>query len=740
MARRTLDSEELRNLGLVGQTDSAARTGRALFRRSSADGAVAAAQWESRSTEDGREYFVNARTGVSQWERPAKPAAADAPVAMVVAEGGTSVQSRIAEWERRWTEDGTEYFVNLRSGVSQWERPDGWSGRAATLPAWMQKNSQGAALAAPAAMHRLLQPQPPLPYRHNMCYDQQQYCPQQQQYRHFRPQLSAAQMPSPPPMRRRAKMASSSMADEDDDAYDPYAQHYEEDMARHLHVVRRREWRAASVAGEAYLRRGGPLDNAEEAGYLAAGVLPYCTRVLRGRSGRAICVLLGAEVRGGAAHNVPALNLLGGKREMVDERAAVTAWRELSEESGGLMADAGGDAERRAFMRGGAESSILWYPPGRYALFTHRIRFCGDAATDAAMLAIDERYAAMPVDARPPHAGMASLHWVALDTLLAAITTGAPPGAAPLTDARGAPLPPPGPMLREMFRHGAMRPVFDALSAGVQIKASNLRVLVDPGRAAVARHEVDALQSVVLGGVTGDDADCNGVYNLNPAHTANCFPVFTHATDATQHLFCADTGEWYVGPTSSMVAGKNEGWIASTSPSPSPLGFQWKVYDGTKFVPDPAVTLATPTWITGSPPDDWLLRRWERKWDLDSGLSFYENSFSGERSLDKPKGYDMREVAAANAVARNAAATAAAGAAAGGYAATATSNSLHIRVGGEVYNSLCRREWDVAAGSASASQKRKAELPPGVHSWKEYKQQQKQKKFFSKNQWGRSRR
>ena len=153
--------------------------------------------------------------------------------------------------------------------------------------------------------------------------------------------------------------------------------------------------------------------------------------------------------------------------------------------------------------------------------------------------------------------------------------------------------------------------------------------------------------------------------------------------------------------------------------------------------PSVAAAAAAPKAAAAPPVDRGV---WERKWDLDSGLSFYENSVSGERSFDKPKGYDMREVAAAHAVARNAAATAAAGAAAGGYAATATSNSLHIRVGGEVYNSLCRREWDVAAGSASASQKRKAELPPGVHSWKEYKQQLKQKKFFSKNQWGRSRR
>ena len=36
-----------------------------------------------------------------------------------------------------------------------------------------------------------------------------------------------------------------------------------------------------------------------------------------------------------------------------------------------------------------------------------------------------------------------------------------------------------------------------------QIKPCNLRSIADPGRAAVAGHEVDALQSVVVGGVTG---------------------------------------------------------------------------------------------------------------------------------------------------------------------------------------------------------------------------------------------
>ena len=143
----------------------------------------------------------------------------------------------------------------------------------------------------------------------------------------------------------------------------------------------------------------------------------------------------------------------------------------------------------------------------------------------------------------------------------------------------------------------------------VQIKASNLRPRVDPGRAAVSGHTVDSLQSIVLGGATGGKAFCNGVYNLNPAHTANTFPVLTHATDANQHLFCGNEGCWIVADTPTMVAGRNAGWIASNAQSPSPLGLQWGIGDGTgKIVSDPAVTLHTPTWINGSPPDDWILR------------------------------------------------------------------------------------------------------------------------------------
>jgi hypothetical protein len=64
-----------------------------------------------------------------------------------------------------------------------------------------------------------------------------------------------------------------------------------------------------------------------------------------------------------------------------------------------------------------------------------------------------------------------------------------------------------------------------------QLKTCNLRSIVDPGRAVVAGHEVDALHSVVVRGVTGIRAVLNATYVLNRAHTANSFPVFTHAID-----------------------------------------------------------------------------------------------------------------------------------------------------------------------------------------------------------------
>jgi len=115
-----------------------------------------------------------------------------------------------------------------------------------------------------------------------------------------------------------------------------------------------------------------------------------------------------------------------------------------------------------------------------------------------------------------------------------------------------------------------------------QIKPCNLQSIADPGRGAVAGHEVDALQSVVVGGVTGTLAVLNSTYVLSPAHVVNAI----------------------------MMAGKSRGAITSTSQSPSSLGLHWEVAnaDATALILDPTVTLNTPTWITGSPPEPWLYR------------------------------------------------------------------------------------------------------------------------------------
>ena len=58
------------------------------------------------------------------------------------------------------------------------------------------------------------------------------------------------------------------------------------------------------------------------------------------------------------------------------------------------------------------------------------------------------------------------------------------------------------------------------------------------------------------------------------------------------------------------MAVENRGVIVSTSQSPSPLGLQWFAPNaaGTKLILDPAITLDTPAWITGSPPEPWLYR------------------------------------------------------------------------------------------------------------------------------------
>jgi hypothetical protein len=148
--------------------------------------------------------------------------------------------------------------------------------------------------------------------------------------------------------------------------------------------------------------------------------------------------------------------------------------------------------------------------------------------------------------------------------------------------------------------------------SGKTIKPRNLRPTKDPGRAAVAGHEVDALSSVVVSGMSGMCAVLNGVYVRDATHgIVNHFPVFAHSDPSKDAvLFCAPYGHWTIAPAAEMTSDNPSIFADSTDLSASPLGHQWCVWDNSTstFVPDAAVTVTAHAWRAGTPPADWILR------------------------------------------------------------------------------------------------------------------------------------
>jgi len=104
---------------------------------------------------------------------------------------------------------------------------------------------------------------------------------------------------------------------------------------------------------------GSSLREEDRKNWAAAGVLPY---VRLGANGEDIRILLGRQgpAKRGSSKYWDALVFLGGKREKEDLTARHTAAREAMEETGGLLF-----AGRSRSVRG----PVLWFPPGRYALF-----------------------------------------------------------------------------------------------------------------------------------------------------------------------------------------------------------------------------------------------------------------------------------------------------------------------------------------------------------------------------------
>jgi hypothetical protein len=146
--------------------------------------------------------------------------------------------------------------------------------------------------------------------------------------------------------------------------------------------------------------------------------------------------------------------------------------------------------------------------------------------------------------------------------------------------------------------------------AGKTIRPCNLRPTKDPGRAAVAGHEVDALRSLVA---SGKNAWLNGVYLRDATHgMVNDFPVFAHSDPSKDlFLFCAPHGRWMIGPATELTSDVRGFYTYAylTDQSASPLGHQchWRV-PNTNLVADAAVTVTAHAWVAGAPPTDWILR------------------------------------------------------------------------------------------------------------------------------------
>ena len=102
-----------------------------------------------------------------------------------------------------------------------------------------------------------------------------------------------------------------------------------------------------------------------------------------------------------------------------------------------------------------------------------------------------------------------------------------------------------------------------------------------------------AIRAVRVAGHVGKQTGKMGVYALDATHSPKRgMNVYSKKGVSGVHMYYATDGRWYVTVgTDVMVSGKASGRIYSTTASPSPLGLQWKYYDGTAFHLDPLLTV-----------------------------------------------------------------------------------------------------------------------------------------------------
>mmetsp|Transcript_20498 Transcript_20498/g.28638 ORF Transcript_20498/g.28638 Transcript_20498/m.28638 type:complete len:216 (-) Transcript_20498:196-843(-) len=86
--------------------------------------------WVRYTNEEGLDYYVNTVTGVSRWSAPSSPVVVGVKKRKDEEETFETLQSKMrdTEWVRFVDERSkAEYFKNLRTGKTTWERPDSFA-------------------------------------------------------------------------------------------------------------------------------------------------------------------------------------------------------------------------------------------------------------------------------------------------------------------------------------------------------------------------------------------------------------------------------------------------------------------------------------------------------------------------------------------------------------------------------------------------------------------------------------
>ena len=111
----------------------------------------------------------------------------------------------------------------------------------------------------------------------------------------------------------------------------------------------------------------------------------------------------------------------------------------------------------------------------------------------------------------------------------------------------------------------------------------------DPARTSkIRRHSILGLR---VAGHSGAKSSKMGVYALDVTHSPMRLKnVYTLVGASGVHLHQTTDLTWIISPTANMIEG-NYGWIESNTASPSPLGLQWKAFDGTTLNLDPLLTV-----------------------------------------------------------------------------------------------------------------------------------------------------